>query len=287
MPIPYGLKCALLAAGAVLVLPLAPACADTLLGSLSDAYRTNPTLNAQRASVRASTKMSRSSSQAIAPGVAVTATGGQQSLSTTTKVTSSNVSTPLGPIGGGSSYVTQSGYNSPVQSPAPLRRRLFNGFQTANRTRQAESAGAVARETLAHRPSKRCCSVRSTAYMNLLRDTAILDLQRRNVEVLQEQLRQTRDRFNVGEVTRTDVAQSRIEPRRRSLAGADRGSQLHRIGSRPTGRSSAPIRESLRRHAGRPVLTATRLETVGRGSARQRPAGARRRNTMSMSPCRR
>jgi outer membrane protein len=47
-----------------------------------------------------------------------------------------------------------------------------------------------------------------TAYMNLLRDTAILDLQRRNVEVLQEQLRQVRDRFNVGEVTRTDVAQS-------------------------------------------------------------------------------
>jgi len=42
----------------------------------------------------------------------------------------------------------------------------------------------------------------------LLRDTAILDLQRRNVEVLQEQLRQTRDRFNVGEVTRTDVAQA-------------------------------------------------------------------------------
>jgi hypothetical protein len=48
----------------------------------------------------------------------------------------------------------------------------------------------------------------ATAYMNLLRDSAILDLQRRNVEVLQEQLRQTRDRFNVGEVTRTDVAQS-------------------------------------------------------------------------------
>ena len=37
---------------------------------------------------------------------------------------------------------------------------------------------------------------------------AILDLQRRNVEVIQEQLRQTRDRFNVGEVTRTDVAQA-------------------------------------------------------------------------------
>src|SRR6185369_12750633 len=48
----------------------------------------------------------------------------------------------------------------------------------------------------------------ATAYMNVLRDTAILDLQRRNVQVLQEQLKQARDRFNVGEVTRTDVAQA-------------------------------------------------------------------------------
>jgi len=48
----------------------------------------------------------------------------------------------------------------------------------------------------------------ATAYMNVLRDSAILDLQKRNVEVIQEQLRQTRDRFNVGEVTRTDVAQA-------------------------------------------------------------------------------
>ena len=48
----------------------------------------------------------------------------------------------------------------------------------------------------------------ATSFMNLLRDQAILDLNRRNVEVLTEQLEQTRDRFNVGEVTRTDVAQA-------------------------------------------------------------------------------
>ena len=46
--------------------------------------------------------------------------------------------------------------------------------------------------------------------MDVLRDTANLNLQRNNVEVLEEQLRQTRDRFNVGEVTRTDVAQARV-----------------------------------------------------------------------------
>jgi outer membrane protein len=62
----------------------------------------------------------------------------------------------------------------------------------------------------------------ATAYMNLLRDEAILDLNRSNVEVLTEQLKQTRDRFNVGEVTRTDVAQaeSRLAAGRSSLLGA-------------------------------------------------------------------
>jgi outer membrane protein len=56
----------------------------------------------------------------------------------------------------------------------------------------------------------------ATVYMNLLRDGAVLDLQRRNVEVLTKQLKQTRDRFNVGEVTRTDVvqAESRLAARR-------------------------------------------------------------------------
>jgi outer membrane protein len=56
----------------------------------------------------------------------------------------------------------------------------------------------------------------------LLRDQAIYDLQRRNVEVLTEQLKQTRDRFNVGEVTRTDVAQSesRLAAGRSQLLGA-------------------------------------------------------------------
>ena len=48
----------------------------------------------------------------------------------------------------------------------------------------------------------------ATAYMDVLEDTAILDLDRNNVDVLKEQLRETRDRFTVGEVTRTDVAQA-------------------------------------------------------------------------------
>jgi outer membrane protein len=49
----------------------------------------------------------------------------------------------------------------------------------------------------------------ATAYMNVLRDTAILDLQRRNVQVLQEQLKQTRDRFK----------RRRGDPHRRGAGG--------------------------------------------------------------------
>ena len=47
-----------------------------------------------------------------------------------------------------------------------------------------------------------------TAYVDVVRDQAVVRLRQSNVEVLTEQLRQTKDRFNVGEVTRTDVAQA-------------------------------------------------------------------------------
>jgi outer membrane protein len=62
-----------------------------------------------------------------------------------------------------------------------------------------------------------------TAYMNLLRDAAVLELQRSNVNVLEATLRQTRDRFSAGEVTRTDVAQaeSRLAAGRSQLLTAE------------------------------------------------------------------
>ena len=175
------------------------ATADTLPGALVLAYRNNPALNAQRASVRA---IDENVPQALAgyrPRVAVTATGGQQSISTTTKLP--------GAADTANQYLTQSGANSPFATGLTITQTLFNGFQTANRTRQAESQVLAARANLAS--SEQTVLLNGvTAYMNLIRDAAVLELQRSNVEVLQEQLRQTRDRFSVGEVTRTDVAQA-------------------------------------------------------------------------------
>src|SRR4051812_1098480 len=208
------LKLSLLCAAMAMPLAMAAAQADTLEGALADAYRTNPALNAQRANVRS---IDESVPQALAgyrPRVTATAQGGQQSISTTTKVTSSPLNVPfIGPVGGGTSYPTQSGYNTPFSTGLTITQTLFNGFQTANRTRQAESQVLAARANLAVNEQTVLLNA-ATAYMNLLRDAAIVELQRSNVQVLQEQLRQTRDRFNVGEVTRTDVAQSES-----SLAG--------------------------------------------------------------------
>jgi outer membrane protein len=178
-------------------LALGIANADTLEGALALAYQNNPSLNAQRAGTRATDENVPQALAGYRPRVNVTATGGEQSISTTSKVAS----------GTGSTWSTLSGYNSPFQVGATVTQTLFNGFQTANRTRQAEAQVLASRATLANTVQTVLLNA-AGAYMNLLRDEAILDLQKRNVEVLQEQLRQTRDRFNVGEVTRTDVAQA-------------------------------------------------------------------------------
>jgi outer membrane protein len=180
-------------------LPVFQAQADTLESSLAQAYQTNPSLNSQRASTRATDENVPQALSGYRPRITVTATGGEQSLSGITK-TVPNINAPA-------VYSTNSGYNSPVSAGVSATQTLFNGFQTANKTRQAEAQVLAARETL--RVTEQSVLLDGvTAYMNLLRDTAILGLQQSNVEVLQEQLRQTRDRFNVGEVTRTDVAQS-------------------------------------------------------------------------------
>ena len=176
--------------------------AETLESALVQAYQNNPTLNSQRASVRATDEGVPQALSGYRPKITVNASGGEQSQSTTVKVVGPTI-LPSAPA----TYFTQSGYNAPYGAGATISQTIFNGFQTANRTRQAEAQVLAARATL--RVTEQTVLLNAvTAFMNLLRDSAVFDLQKRNVEVLQEQMKQTRDRFNVGEVTRTDVAQA-------------------------------------------------------------------------------
>jgi outer membrane protein len=184
--------------------------AETLESALARAYGGNPTLDAQRASVRAVDENVPIALSGYRPTVAATASAG---ASYATGETGSG-------LGGGTQDFRRGLF--PANVGLQVSQNLFNGFRTANSTRQAESQVFGARETL--RTTEQTTLFNGAqSYMNVLRDTAILDLQRNNVEVLEEQLRQTRDRFNVGEVTRTDVAQaeSRLAAARSQVALAE------------------------------------------------------------------
>ena len=102
------------------------------------------------------------------------------------------------------------GVNAPRSIGTTVSQTLFNGFQTANRTRAAESQVSGAREGLRVLEQSVLLSA-ATIYMDYLRDSAIVEVQKSNVRVLEQTLKQTHDRFNVGEVTRTDVAQSEAQ----------------------------------------------------------------------------
>jgi outer membrane protein len=174
--------------------------AETIGGALAKAYLSNPDINQQRAAVRASDENIPKANAGYLPTVSAEADAGATDI-----------------------YATGLGNGTPdpfEQNSHPrgygvtVTENVWNGNRTINSIRQAESGVLGAREQLRNTEQNVLLSA-VTAYMDVLRDTAILDLDRNNVEVLQEQLRQTQDRFNVGEVTRTDVAQAEA-----SLAGA-------------------------------------------------------------------
>ena len=171
------------------------ASADTLNSALIQAYQNNPQLNAQRAAARA-----------VDENVAVALGGYRPRLSATSSLSEAYLDN-LTRGGAGGSGVRTTGENAVTSFGFTGAQTLFNGFQTGNRTRQAEAQVFAARETLRTTEQTVLLSA-ATAYMNLLRDSAILELQRSNVTVLELTLRQTRDRFVIGEVTRTDVAQA-------------------------------------------------------------------------------
>jgi outer membrane protein len=178
-----------------------PVLADTMEAALVRAYQNNPQLNAQRALVRATDENVPQALSGYRPTVAVTASVGSQ-------YSDSLTNTPgfVGTI----ERVPLAGTNAPRSAQATITQTLFNGQQTGNRTRAAESQVSAAREGL-RTLEQTVLLAGATIYMDYLRDSAIVEVQRSNTRVLEETLKQTQDRFNVGEVTRTDVAQSEAQ----------------------------------------------------------------------------
>jgi outer membrane protein len=174
------------------------ACAETLSGVLAKAYHNNPQLNAQRAFVRQTGEQVNVALSGYQPKISVTASAGPQYTDSKFRNVDARQRDRLT---GGSVGVTAS-------------QPLFDGFRTPNQVQAAEGNVAAAREVLRVMAQQVMVDA-TTSYMNVLRDTAVVQLQRYNVEMLEEQLRHTRQRLMVREVTTTDVSQTESR-----LAGA-------------------------------------------------------------------
>ena len=177
------------ALGALLV--SSPAQAESLFAALAAAYNSNPALQAERAGLRATDEQVPQALAGWRPSL--TATGSYGTVETDTD-------TSIAAFGGKQNY-------DPMTGSLTLAQNIFTGGRTLYGARRAEASVLAGRENLRNTEQQTLLSA-VTAYMDVVRDMAVVDLRQKNVEVLQRQLEASQDRFRVGEITRTDVAQS-------------------------------------------------------------------------------
>jgi outer membrane protein len=178
------------------------ASADTLREALVSAYQTNPTLTAQRETLKAT-----DATVAIAK-----AAGRPQILGTV------GINRNLAQSG-----VLNTGGKGPTLSVgADLSVPLFNGGSVRNSVKAAQTRVEAGRATLSAVEGDVFTQAVS-AYMDVIRDRLTVELNQNNVKVLETNLEATRDRFQIGDLTRTDVAQSeaRLQLGRSQLAAAE------------------------------------------------------------------
>jgi outer membrane protein len=201
-----------------------PADAETLKEALTAAYLYNPTLKSARAQLRSTDNGVSLAKSGYRPTISATFQDGYDNVRT--KLAPSailpgalpictqavppgvpcniNSSVPLSSLSGGS---LGNGPSNPRSAQIALQQNVFDGFRTYNNIKGAEAQVEAGREDLRNAEVTVLLNA-ATAYMNVVRDQAIVNLRQNNVRVLSEQLRATQDRFKVGEVTRTDVAQA-------------------------------------------------------------------------------
>ncbi|WP_026016302.1 TolC family outer membrane protein [Methylocystis parvus] len=173
--------------------------AETFTGALARAYQNNPSLNQQRANLRAHDEDVPKAAAGMRPVLGAAANAGVQY---------SHFRQPLGTNSfGNTAFTTGEFLGSPKGGNFSASQTLFDGWRTANSTRQAEASVMAGREAL-RRVEQSTLLDAVKAYMLVLRDTAIVRLRNSNVQVLAEQLNQTRIRAELREISVTDVAQA-------------------------------------------------------------------------------
>jgi len=162
--------------------------ADTLREALNSTYHYNPTLNAQRETLK-----SNDASVAIAKAAGRPTVIGTAGL--TRDVTRAG------------RFDSLTGKGPTLTSSVDIAYPLFQGGTVKNNIKASKKRDEAGRATLRAVEGDTFVEAVS-AYMDVMRDRAALELNQNNVKVLQTNLEATRDRFQIGDVTRTDVAQS-------------------------------------------------------------------------------
>ncbi|MEI3853705.1 MULTISPECIES: TolC family outer membrane protein [Ensifer] len=178
-------KAALWAAVSTSVL-LAPhaVLAETIFGAMAKAYANNPDLNAARAGLRATDESVPIAKSGFRPQVAAFASG---TLSTIDRESSGSQDVHQGQVG------------------VSITQMVFDGFQTLNNVRAAESNVFATRESLLANEMQILLSA-ATIYSNIARDQQLVSIRKQNIAFLQEQVNAAKARLDVGEGTRTDVS---------------------------------------------------------------------------------
>jgi len=172
-----------------------PASADTLFGAMEKAYVTNPTLNAARAGQRATDELVPQALSGWRPTIGVGA-----------QINKSYSSGPVGQDVDGTIIRDSSDqFNSNVA--IQLNQPLFRGFGTVNQTKSAEARVDAGKQNLLGTEQQVLFNV-VQAYMDVYAGRQFVMLRRQDVAALEAQVKAARDRFAVGEITRTDVAQA-------------------------------------------------------------------------------
>jgi outer membrane protein len=175
-------------ASLLITLAAGTASADTLREALSSTYRANPTLMAQREALKSTDA-----------GVAIARSGGRPTVGATVGVTRDLTRSGRFDTGGSKGPFVTGGVD--------LSYPLFQGGQVRNNIEASKSRVEAGRATL-RAVEGDIFTEAVAAYMDVIRDRAIVELNENQVRVLGTNLEATSDRFEIGDVTRTDVAQS-------------------------------------------------------------------------------
>ena len=173
--------------------------AESLVDALAAAYQYSPQLDAERARLRATDEEVARANSGYRPTIDLNAEAGRQHTF------------QRGSAGSNSDKSSPKAYSVTLTQP------IFRGFQTTNAVNEAELLVRSERETLRN-TEQDVLRQAVEAYSNVVRDQAIVKLREDNLNFLGQELKATQDRFAVGEVTRTDVAQAQA---RRALAVSD------------------------------------------------------------------